>query len=100
MSRINENMSIPQFLDILDLDQLQLVKNQCAQRINKIEGEEKVSVYVFNSGCINEGFYRSEIEAVSALKEYVNSKEYDPIDVLSIIKIKEHATEAERLLSN
>lgn len=100
MSKIHPHMSIPEFLDMLSLDQIDLVIDLSNKRKSVIESKDKTTLYVFSSGMVNEGFYRTEEEAVQALKDYVQSKEYSRLDVLEIIKIREFPDEVERLLKD
>ena len=95
---IHKHMSIPEFLNELDLEQLRMVINMSKEKIEKITDQEKVVVWVFSSGVVNEGFYSTEEDAVQALKEYVNSKEYSVHDTLRIFKTFEYPEEAKRLL--
>lgn len=97
---ITNRMSIPQFMNELDLDQLELVIDIAKRKIEKITGEEKVKLYVFNSGVINEGFYETEDEATTALKRYVSSGDYSALDELSIIPVFEYPEEAKRLMEH
>lgn len=93
-------MSIPEFLNELDLEQLKMVIKMSKEKIEKITDQEKVVVWVFSSGVINEGFYSTEEGAIQALKDYVNSKEYSVHDTLRIFKTFEYADEAKRLLED
>lgn len=97
---ITNRMSIPEFMNELDLDQLELVIDIAKRKIERITGEEKVKIYVFNSGVINEGFYETEEGAAEALKYYVNSGDYSTLDELSISAILEYPEEAKRLLEH
>lgn len=97
---ITNRMSIPEFMNELDLDQLELVMDIAKKKIEKITGEEKVKIYLFSSGVINEGFYETEEEASKALKSYVNSSDYSTLDELSISAIFEYPEEAKRLLEH
>lgn len=97
---IHKHMSIPEFLNELDLEQLRMVIKMSKAKIEKITDQEKVVVWVFSSGVINEGFYSTEGDAVQALKDYVNSKEYSVHDTLRIFKTFESADEAKRLLED
>ena len=97
---IHKHMSIPEFLNELDLEQLRMVINMSKDKIEKITDQEKVVVWVFSSGVVNEGFYSTEEDAVQALKEYVNSKEYSVHDTLRIFKTFEYPEEAKRLLED
>jgi len=95
---MNNNISIPEFIDSLDLEQLRMVKRMCSDKIEKITDQEKVLVHIFNTGVINEGFYSTEQEAFQAMKDYVNSKEHAVHDKLRIIKSYEYKDEAKRLI--
>ena len=97
---IHKHMSIPEFLNELDLEQLRMVIKMSKDKIEKITDQEKVVVWVFSSGVVNEGFYSTEEDAVQALKEYVNSKEYSVHDTLRIFKTFEYPEEAKRLLED
>lgn len=97
---ITNRMSILEFMNELDLVQLELVMSMAKKKIEKITGEEKVKLYVFSSGAINEGFYETEDEASQALKRYVNSSDYSPLDNLSITAIFEYPEEAKRMLEH
>ena len=97
---IHKHMSIPEFLNELDLEQLRMVIKISKDKIEKITDQEKVVVWVFSSGVVNEGFYSTEEDAVQALKEYVNSKEYSVHDTLRIFKTFEYPEEAKRLLED
>lgn len=97
---IHKHMSIPEFLNELDLEQLRMVVRMSKDKIEKITDQEKVVVWVFSSGVVNEGFYSTEEDAVQALKDYVNSKEYSVHDTLRIFKTFEYPEEAKRLLED
>ena len=97
---IHKHMSIPEFLNELDLEQLRMVIKISKDKIEKITDQEKVVVWVFSSGVVNEEFYSTEEDAVQALKEYVNSKEYSVHDTLRIFKTFEYPEEAKRLLED
>ena len=97
---IHKHMSIPEFLNELDLEQLRMVIKMSKDKIEKITDQEKVVVWVFSSGVVNEGFYSTEEDAVQALKDYVNSKEYSVHDTLRIFKTFEYPEEAKRLLED
>ena len=97
---IHKHMSIPEFLNELDLEQLRMVIKMSKEKIEKITDQDKVVVWVFSSGVVNEGFYSTEEYAVQALKNYVNSKEYSVHDTLRIFKTFEYADEAKRLLED
>ena len=95
---IHKHMSIPEFLNELDLEQLRMVIKISKDKIEKIIDQERVVVWVFSSGVVNEGFYSTEEYAVQALKDYVNSKKYSVYDTLSVFKTFEYPEEAKRLL--
>ena len=97
---IHKHMSIPEFLNELDLEQLRMVIKISKDKIEKITDQEKVVVWLFSSGVVNEGFYSTEGDAVQALKDYVNSKEYSVHDTLRIFKTFEYPEEAKRLLED
>jgi hypothetical protein len=97
---IHKHMSIPEFLNELDLEQLRMVIKMSKAKIEKITDQEKVVVWVFSSGVVNEGFYSTEEDAIQALKDYVNSKEYSVHDTLRIFKVFEYPEEAKRLLED
>lgn len=97
---IHKHMSIPEFLNELDLEQLRMVIKMSKEKIEKITDQEKVVVWVFSSGVVNEGFYSTEEEAVQSLKDYVNSKEYSVHDKLRVFKTFEYPEEAKRLLED
>lgn len=97
---IHKHMSIPEFLNELDLEQLRMVIRMSKDKIEKITDQEKVVVWVFSSGVVNEGFYSTEGHAIQALKDYVNSKEYSVHDTLRIFKTFEYPEEAKRLLED
>ena len=97
---IHKHMSIPEFLNELDLEQLRMVIKMSKEKIEKITDQEKVVVWVFSSGVINEGFYSTDEDAVQALKDYVNSKEYSVHNTLRIFKTFEYPEEAKRLLED
>ena len=77
-----------------------MVVKMSKEKIEKITDQEKVVVWVFSSGVVNEGFYSIEEDAIQALKDYVNSKEYSVHDTLRIFKTFEYADEAKRLLED
>lgn len=93
-------MSIPEFMKLLDLEQLRMVKRMAQEKIEKITDQEKVEVWVFSSGIVNEGFYKTKEEALQAVKDYVNSKEYTVHDSISTFKVFEFPDEAKRLLED
>ena len=95
---IHKHMSIPEFLNELDLEQLRMVIKMSKEKIEKITAQERVVVWVFSSGVVNEGVYSTEEYAVQALKDYVNSKKYSVYDTLSISKTFEYPEGAKRLL--
>lgn len=95
---IESNMSIPEFIDLLDLDQLQRVRELAKAKIEEITGKEKVQLFVFSDGWLNRGWYKTEEEAVKALKDYVNSSKYNASDELTIKNVYEYPDEAEKLL--
>lgn len=97
---IHKHMSVPEFLNELDLEQLRMVIKISKDKIEKITDQEKVVVWVFSSGVVNEGFYSTEEDAIQALKDYVNSKEYSVYDTLRIFKTFEYPEEAKRLLED
>lgn len=97
---ITNRMSIPEFINELDLDQLRMVERMCKHKIEKITDQEKVIIYVFSSGMVNEGFYETEELALQAMKDYVNSKEHTAHDTLKIIKVFEYKDEVKRLLED
>ena len=97
---IHKHMSIPEFLNELDLEQLRMVIKMSKEKIEKITAQERVVVWVFSSGVVNEGVYSTEEYAVQALKDYVNSKKYSVYDTLSVSKTFEYPGEAKRLLED
>ena len=97
---IHKHMSIPEFLNGLDLEQLRMVIKISKDKIEKITDQERVVVWVFSSGVVDEGFYGAEEDAVQALKDYVNSKKYSVYDTLSVFKTFEYPEEAKRLLGD
>ena len=97
---IHKHMSIPEFLNELDLEQLRMVIKMSKEKIEKITAQERVVVWVFSSGVVNEGVYSTEEYAVQALKDYVNSKKYSVYDTLSVSKTFEYQGEAKRLLED
>lgn len=97
---ITNRMSIPEFINELDLEQLRMVKRMCADKIERVTDQEKIPIYVFSSGMVNEGFYTTEEAALQAMKDYVNSKEHTAHDTLKIIKAFEYEDEAKRLLED
>lgn len=97
---IHKHMSIPEFMSLLDLEQLRMVKKMAQEKIDKITDQEKVEVWVFSSGMVNEGFYKTKEEALQAVKDYVNSKEHSIHDTLRIFRAFEYPEEAKRLLED
>ena len=97
---MHKHMSIPEFLNELDLEQLRMVIKMSKEKIEKITDQERVLVWVFSSGVVSEGFYSTEEDAIQALKDYVNSKKYSVYDTLSVFKIFEYPEEAKRLLKD
>lgn len=97
---IHKHMSIPEFINELDLCQLRMVEGMVKEKIKEITNQEKVEVWVFSSGSINEGFYENKEDAVQAVREYVNSKEYSVHDTLSVFRVFEFPEEAKRLLED
>lgn len=95
---IHKHMSIPEFLDELDLEQLRLVIKLSKEKIEKITNQEKVVVWVFSSGVVNEGFYSTEEDALQALKDYVNSKEFTVHDRVRVHSVFQFKDEAQRLI--
>lgn len=100
MSDFKSNMSIPEFLNLLDLEQLGMVLKMSREKVENITSQKKVAVWVFSSGMVNEGFYRTEDEAIQAVKDYVISEEYTVHDRVSVYKAFEYAEEAERLFED
>ena len=96
----HKHMSIPEFLSELDLEQLRMVIKMSEEKIEKITAQERVVVWVFSSGVVNEGFYSVEEDAIQALKDYVNSKKYSVHDTLYVFKTFEYPEEAKRLLED
>lgn len=95
---IHSQMSIPEFINELDLYQLRMVEEISKEKIKEITNQDKVEVWVFSSGSINEGFYENKEYAMQAVREYVNSKEYSVHDTLSVFKVFEYPEEAKRLI--
>ena len=92
-------MSIPEFLSLLDYEQLKNTVKLAKEKIEKIESEDKVKMWVFSSGWVNEGFYLTEKEAVQALKGYVMSEEYSSTDNLKVFSTMEYPHEIKEYLS-
>lgn len=95
---IHKHMSIPEFLNELDLGQLEYTEELAKENIERIRNQDKVKVYIFSSGVVNEGFYSAEEDAVQALKDYVNSKEYSVHDIVRVHSIFQFKDEAQRLI--
>lgn len=95
---IHKHMSIPEFLKELDLEQLEYTEELVKEKIEGITNQEKVKVYIFSSGVVNEGFYSTEQEALQALKDYVNSKEFTVHDRVRVHSIFQFKDEAQRLI--
>ena len=49
---IHKHMSIPEFLNELDLEQLRMVIKISKDKIEKITDQERVVVWVFSSGVV------------------------------------------------
>ena len=99
MREIEKGMSINEYLDTLNLDRLCHISEQADKRISKILDQDKVDVWIFHSGVVNEGFFFTKDEAVEALKKYVIFKDYHYTDKLSVFKIREQESEADRLVN-
>ena len=95
---IHKHMSIPEFLNELDLEQLRMVIKMSKEKVEKITDQDKVVVWVFSSGVVNEGFYSTEEEALQALKDYVNSKHFSVYDRVRVHSILQFKDEAQRLI--
>lgn len=95
---IHKHMSIPEFLNELDLSQLEYTEELVKEKIERIRNQDKVKVYIFSSGVVNEGFYSTEEEALQALKDYVNSKEFTVHDRVRVHSIFQFKDEAQRLI--
>lgn len=95
---IHKQMSIPEFINELSLSQLEYTEELVKEKIDKIRNQEKVKVFVFSSGVINEGFYSTEEEALQALKDYVNSKHFSVYDRVRVHSILQFKDEAQRLI--
>ena len=95
---IHKQMSIPEFINELSLSQLEYTEELVKEKIEEIRSKEKVKVYVFSSGVVNDGFYSTEEEAIQALKDYVNSKEFSVHDRVRVHSILQFKDEAQRLI--
>lgn len=95
---IHKHMSIPEFLNELDLGQLEYTEELVKEKIERIRNQDKVRVYIFSSGVVNEGFYSTKEDALQALKDYVNSKEYAIHDRVRVHSILQFKGEAQRLI--
>lgn len=95
---IHKQMSIPEFINELSLSQLEYTEELVKEKIEEIRSKERVRVYVFSSGVVNEGFYSTEGEALQALKDYVNSKEFSVHDRVRVHSILQYKDEAQRLI--
>lgn len=93
-----QNISIPDYLSQLDLNQLEYVEELSKEKIVNIRNQDKVKVYVFSSGVVNEGFFETEEDALQALKDYVNSKEFTVHDRVRVHSILQFKDEAQRLI--
>jgi len=93
-----KNISIPEYLSQLDLSQLEYVEELAKEKIANIRNQDKVKVYVFSSGVVNEGFFETEEDALKALKDYVNSKEFTVHDRVRVHSILQFKDEAQRLI--
>ena len=93
-----QNISIPDYLSQLDLSQLEYVEELAKEKIANIRNQDKVKVYVFSSGVVNEGFFETEEDALQALKDYVNSKEFTVHDRVRVHSILQFKDEAQRLI--
>ena len=93
-----QNISIPDYLSQLDLGQLEYVEELAKEKIANIRNQDKVKVYVFSSGVVNEGFFETEEDALKALKDYVNSKEFTVHDRVRVNSILQFKDEAQRLI--
>ena len=69
---IHKHMSIPEFLNELDLEQLRMVIKMSKDKIEKITDQEKVVVWVFSSGVVNEGFYENKDDSEKFLNYFKN----------------------------
>ena len=95
---IHKHMSVPEFINELDLEQLEYTEELVKEKIKKIKSQYKVKVYIFSSGVVNEGFYETEGDALQALKDYVNSKEFTIHDRVRVHSIFQFKDEAQRLI--
>lgn len=95
---IHKHISIPEFLNELDLGQLEYTEELAKEKIERIRNQDKVKVYIFSSGVVNEWFYETEGAALQALKDYVNSKEYSVHDRVRVHSIFQFKDEAQRLI--
>ena len=95
---LHKQMSIPEFISELSLSQLEYTEELVRDKIDEIRNQEKVKVFVFSSGIVNEGFYSTEEEALQALKDYVNSKEFSVHDRVRVHRIIQFKDEAQRLI--
>lgn len=95
---IHKHMSIPEFLNELDLGQLEYTEELAKEKIERIRNQDKVKVYIFSSGVVNEGFYSTEEDAIQALKDYVNSKDFTIHDRVRVLTIFQFKDEAQRLI--
>ena len=93
-----QNISIPDYLSQLDLSQLEHVEELAKEKIANIRNQDKVKVYIFSSGVVNEGFFETEEDALQALKDYVNSKEFTVHDRVRVHSILQFKDEAQRLI--
>ena len=93
-----QNISIPDYLSRLDLGQLEYVEELAKEKIANIRNQDKVKVYIFSSGVVNEGFFETEEDALQALKDYVNSKEFTVHDRVRVHSILQFKDEAQRLI--
>ena len=82
----------------LDLSQLEYVEELVKEKIANIRNQDKVKVYVFSSGVVNEGFFETKEGALQALKDYVNSKEFTVNDRVRVHSILQFKDEAQRLI--
>ena len=95
---LHKQMSIPEFISGLSLSQLEYTEELVRDKIDEISSKGKVEVFVFRSGVVNEGFYSTEEEALQALKDYVNSKEFSVHDRVRVHSILQFKDEAQRLI--
>lgn len=93
-----KHISIPEFISELSLSQLEYTEELVRDKIDEIRSKEKVKVFVFSSGVVNEGFYSTEEEALQALKDYVNSKEFSVHDRVRVHSVLQFKDEAQRLI--